>query len=95
MFIKSVSCPKKPKEDSYKENHAWGFCQKSCRNHPRRTKFAARHTPLEISGLKVVPSETCKKFMNDGLNFDPEFDLCVAKDINSVISVPTFKVSLR
>ena len=50
---------------------------------------------MEISGLKVVPSETCEKFMNDGLNFDPEFDLCVAKDINSVISVPTFKVSLR
>ena len=77
-------------ENSFEKKDSWGFCQKSCQNHP--TNFSARYTPSEISGLKIVPSETCEKFLDKGLNFDADFDICVAKNLNYTISATAFKV---
>ena len=69
---------------------SWGFCQKSCGIQP--VNFVAKHVPSEISGLEIIPSQVCKGLLDDRLNFDAKYDICVAKKIIFSIPPPTFKV---
>ena len=52
----------------------------------------AKHVPSEISGLQIVPSQVCQELLDDRLNFDGKYDICVAKKIISSVPPPTFKV---